>query len=442
MSHHVLIHRTAVRKRNTLITTFRAALLAGLGASLLLAQANQSKTPQTTQAATPPVDSQTAFLQDAPPNTNITGSSQNLPQATPNCSTAPAENLINIEDGSITTENAPRLIKTLLCGSPDYAALNFSGLFSDGKINNAAFQSATFVINVIVWGQQPSQAAGADAAATVSPDSRWYVYHAGRLSLQKKLRGVHRFWFIYVHLNLQGGGYTVRYDFTSTKATPIPIQHLYALASLLTTSSSDANKAAPGNAKWGGRQIDFSYNTSDITISSKAIAPDSQTDTTKVFQTGALDTPQTFHNENPSWWDISLGFPVTNVNQLTFNSTTSGLVPTQTGTKNLLGLADLYPWRKQRYQIADQNYSLIPSFILGLPLAGQPLHKPLFALGWGPPLVQIFAGASIVKQPDVPAGSTATKSVCTGWCPEFSFGINFGVKALASKVSSSSGGGQ
>ena len=157
----------------------------------------------------------------------------------------------------------------------------------------------------------------------------------------------------------------------------------------------------------------------------------------KAANDGTLGAPRTFHNEAASWWDVSVGFPVTNVNQLSFSQSGTGgvLTPTQANVRTLVGLIDLYLIPKQRYQIAETGFSWIPSLIAGLPLSGQPLHKPLIALGWGPPLVQFYIGAVIIKQPTVPTGSTLTSNTCTGWCPQFTFGINFGVKAILNKVS-------
>jgi len=170
-------------------------------------------------------------------------------------------------------------------------------------------------------------------------------------------------------------------------------------------------------------------------------APDPPATTAATTTNGVLGASTTFHNEAAEWWDVSVGFPVTNVNQLSFNqsSTSGAFTPSQVDSKKLLGLLDLYLLPKQRYQIAESGFSWIPSLIVGLPFAGQPLHKPVAALGWGPPLVQFYIGAVVSEQPSLAAGAISTKSVCTGWCPQFTFGINFGVKAITSKLSSKSG---
>jgi hypothetical protein len=129
-----------------------------------------------------------------------------------------------------------------------------------------------------------------------------------------------------------------------------------------------------------------------------------------------------------------VGFPVTNVNQLSFDSTANRVTPTTIDKRRLFGLLNLFLLSQQRQQLATSNFSWIPSVIVGLPLSGQPLHKPLLALGWGPPLLQFYGGAIIAKQPNPPAGAAVPSGTCTGWCPQFSFGITFGVKALKDKL--------
>ncbi len=396
---------------------------------------------------------------------------------------------INRQDGSITPEAAPKLIQELL-SNPDsakaYAKTKFTGLFdAKGNLDNDVFKKATFVINVIVWGHNAAGKVSTPGSAAL-PDQRWYVYRRGKLTVQKRLLGVQRFWFIYIHLNRGTAQYSTRYDFTSTQATPVALDHLYTLASIIFAQQQARTVDQSANI-WGGKQLDFSFSTSDIAISSKivrsdqveATAPDTSTSsippatdraastsssnpvaqpaapttlaapsTTPVAPQGnggtlnpapsttdgALDTPQTFHNEGPTWWDVSVGFPVTNVNEVSFDSSSGGLTPKETDKRRLFGLINFFPFPQQRMQLATRNFSWIPSVMTGLPLAGQPLHKPLVALGWGPPLLQFYGGAIIAKQPTPPSGSTLTKSVCTGWCPQFSFGINFGVKAIKDKL--------
>ncbi|OLB34738.1 MAG: hypothetical protein AUH11_17175 [Acidobacteria bacterium 13_2_20CM_57_17] len=393
---------------------------------------------------------------------------------------------INEQDGAISNTRAFDLLKALL-RSPDqaYVKTNFAGLFdAKGTLNETLVEKkACFIINVVVW--TPTEATqNTDNPSTSSPTQRWYVFRNGKLAQQKRLLGVHTFYFLYIHLNKGDASYLTRYDFTSTEATPIFLQHLYALASVLTTETQNKAENLQANV-WGGRQLTFSYATSDIAITSKitnlaTTTPEKEkpainngsssgtsTGNAQTFlggdyrlvsasdkarpsamtlddtpakkapptpKDGSLDSPVTFHNEAGPWLDINIGFPATNVNELSFDSTSTGFTPKTVDKRRLFGLLNFYPFPKQRIQLAERNFSWIPSLIAGLPLASQPLHKPVVAVGWGPPLLQVYIGSIIAKQDKAPAGTTLTKSVCTGWCPQFTFGVTFSVTALKDKL--------
>jgi hypothetical protein len=393
---------------------------------------------------------------------------------------------INEQDGAISNTRASDLLKTLLRSADQaYVKTNFAGLFdAKGALNETFLEKkACFVINVVVW--TPTEAGqNTDNPSTSSPTQRWYVFRNGKLTQQKRLLGVHTFYFLYVHLNKGDANYLTRYDFTSTQATPIFLQHLYALASVLTTDTQNKAENLQANV-WGGRQLTFSYATSDIAITSKITnltttkpekekpainngsssgaslgnaptfdggyyrlvsasvkarpsavtlddAPEQNPPPTP--KDGSLDAPVTFHNEAGPWLDINIGFPATNVNELSFDSTSTGFAPKTVDKRRLFGLLNFYPFPQQRIQLAEKNFSWIPSLIAGLPLASQPLHKPVVAVGWGPPLLQFYIGSIIAKQDKPPVGTTSTKSVCTGWCPQFTFGVTFSVTALKDKL--------
>lgn len=413
--------------------TFKLVLLVAFLSGLVAAQ---TSTPAPTTKSTTDNNVERDFLEE----------STGLPI------TSASSALINPQDGAITQENAVKLIATLFKeDTKSYAKTQFSGLFNkDGNLNDASLKRATFIFNVVVWTQ----------GATTSPSQRWYVYRDNKLTPMKRLMGVRRFYFIYLHLHRGATTYVTRYDFTSTEATPIALDHLYTLASFVVGPAAENKGGAEMKLSdiWGGKQVDFDYSTSDIAISSKITkinpkgsdtaetgASPGSDDTKKADNggadskgsqstDGALDTPQTFHNEAAPWWDVSVGFPVTNVSELKFDSSANGLTPSQIDKRRLFGLLNFFPFPQQRMQLAEHNFSWIPSIVTGLPLASQPLHKPLVGLGWGPPLLQIYAGSIIAKQTTPPSGTAVPKGTCTGWCPQFTFGINFGVKALKDKL--------
>jgi hypothetical protein len=351
----------------------------------------------------------------------------------------PALSFINQQDGTISNAGVLQLLTLLFSstGTPAeaYAKKNFASLFhgtatapTAQQLDTGALTKVSFIINVVVWA--PDKSKGQTANNILVPTQRWYVYRDGKLTPQKRLLGVRRFYFLYVHINRGGAEYVTNYSFTSTQATPVFLQHVYTLASVLTQAQSQ--EGTLGTNIWGGREFDFSYKTSDIAVTSNIT--NTGPASTPAPKDGAIDAAQTFHNEAGPWVDLTIGYPATNVNTLSFDSTTNGLTPKTIDQRRLFGLLNFYPLKQQRKQLAENNFTWYPALITGLPLASQPLHKPVVAVGWGLPLLQFYIGSIIAKQPYPTAGSALTKSACSGWCPQFTFGVNFSVTALKKQV--------
>lgn len=352
---------------------------------------------------------------------------------------------IKLSDGSITPDQFLPLVTRLIASGGEYSQNAFRRLLSDPNdpktANQDLIKKATLIVNIVNWQST------ADNDTSATPSQRWYVYHNGRLRQDAtRIFGTRRFWFVYIHLNRGSSRYTVEYDFKSAKAIPQNVADLTSLARIIFPANApaamtnfealEAIRSTPPDTNniWGGKQLDFPFDTSDYSIKPSITFTSSGENSGSTA--GKLGDPKTFHNEAASWWDVSIGLPVTNVNQLTFSQsgTNGALSPAQTDKKKLVGLLDLYLVPKQRYQIARNGFSWIPSFVVGLPLAGQPLQKPVAGLGWGTPVAQFYVGTTVIKQATPQAGSTVSGTPCTGWCPQFTFGVNFGVKAIASKL--------
>jgi hypothetical protein len=351
---------------------------------------------------------------------------------------------MDINTGVLLTANAPSLIDHLLAANPAYTKTNFPALASaNAAEQQAKIKSASFIIHIVRWADSTPGSNGGGTTQTVKNQS-WYVYTKGKLSLVKRLYGTGNFSFIYLHLNVKTT-YESEYDLAITKTTPLPLQDLNTLLTFAAGGQQNLSEALAldasrgsnlANAKWGGSEIQTDCVPSDIVITPKVASNPAQSPGGAANSTDAFSAAQTFHDEAGSWWDVSVAFPVTSINQVSFNSSSNGLVPANIDKKSLYGALNLYPIPAQRMQIAKSGFSWYPSVIVGIPLSGQPLHKPLFGVSWGPPLAQFYVGAIVVKQPTATSAVAPVQSACSGWCPQFSFGIDFGVKALSSKVTS------
>lgn len=157
----------------------------------------------------------------------------------------------------------------------------------------------------------------------------------------------------------------------------------------------------------------------------------------------------TFVNNDREAFDFSIGVNLPGVKEAQY--TPAAKVVTHT---DLYALVDIYPlamvqhftnWSPIAYMPSKESW--LPHFNFGIPVANQPFHRPIFGivenltmwtklekLGF-PIQINAFAGLVCLKQQINSTGSQYDRA----WKP--AFGIEVPVSALASKISSSLGGG-
>jgi hypothetical protein len=367
----------------------------------------------------------------------------------PSCRMAPAATnlaaFIDINTGTILTSTSALDLIALLMNStavncdppgPSYVKRQFSGLVDSPSgnaggqsLNRAKLNSVDFIIHVVRWTDAPLQAG---ATQTVQ-QQRWYLVHKGQFVRPGRLFGTKTVYFIYLHLNKDSKvSYTSHYNFTITQTIPQNQQNLALLAQLLAQATPGESQALPAGV-WGGMELDMWYSAADV-----AIDPSTTDDKKPGAKPVALDNTYKIHNEALEWWDVSAGVPLRKMSQLNFQSSSNTLVPQSVDKKSIFALADFYPIPQQRKDLAYSNFTWYPSLVLGLPVSQQPLHQPLFGAAWGFRFAQFYAGVIIRKQNSLSEGSILAPgtSACTGWCPQFAFGINLPVKALQSALKS------
>ncbi len=351
---------------------------------------------------------------------------------------APLDAWINYETGTILSgDAAAKLIGALLTDNTSpascsptpsaYKIRNFPDV--DAVLTKNVANKGDFIIHTVVLGAATTPSAGNTQQAITA--QTWYLLHDGKLLRPGRLLGTKRLWFVYLHINKSSNYvYTSRYEFTVADKIPANQQNLLGLFATLTGASGlklQENISPTSENVWGGMQIDMTSGTSDIQIQAKVVVG---------TNAQPLDNPLVLHNEAPPWWDVSVGIPIAKMSQLTFPpaGSNSAVTPTNVDKKSIYGLFDYYYCPAQKKQMMYDGYSLIPSLIAGLPVAQHPLQKPLIAAGIGLRSIQVYVGAVIAKQPTVPVGATTTSRPCTGWCPQFAFGINLTVKGLQSQL--------
>jgi hypothetical protein len=310
----------------------------------------------------------------------------------------------------------------------------------------------------MVWGDPTDTTSTSGQQQQKVQYQNWYVVDKGHLMRQGRILGGNKVTFIYVHLNVHQT-YHALYNFSIAEAIASNVANLQLLLGVLTGSGMGL-AASPTNI-WGGKELELDYSTSDISVDAKyfqalsdlpdisqparkeqitaqAAAANGSAKSAPTDPPGstpqsalALDTTKKFHDEGPTWWDVSVGVPIRKMSQLKLQG--DNLTPQSVDKRYAFGLLDLDPFAQLRF-FHRRLALLAPIAIAGLPLASQPLHEPLIAGGWGPKFVKVYIGVIIAKQSAI---ANAPAGTCTGWCPQFAFGVNISVKDAKSAVSSS-----
>lgn len=351
---------------------------------------------------------------------------------------------------------------------------------------------AYYIIHLLRW-KDPQQAAdpsnpAAETGFSLNVDAQnWYVYHRGTWSTEdfssrNRLYGAKTIYLLYVELNVPASAsirpiYTLNY----VEKTADNVNHLLSLLSLFLPSSATGGASklaeAPPRILWGAGNFENIKAPSDVTVSvafepaptrqdaSLAGAPgesDSNPDNAgggpnvpppaqQAFNvaaanpvtqaasksdTSAVNASPSFDNEGRYWWDVSVAVPLHKISQTTIDTSAGTISPKQVDKLAAFAALDLYPWRVDTKR--QVNY-LVPHFVGGVSIASQPLHKILLAAGFGPPFANFYIGAVLVKQPQVPGGSTllAGPTVGSSFSPQLAFGINLQVKAFQNSLSKS-----
>jgi hypothetical protein len=302
------------------------------------------------------------------------------------------------------------------------------------------------VIHLLSWAKADKLKVQAD---------HWYLYRdvpVGKWSQEdftsmKRLLGVTRAYFLYVHMNdvkgkvahSNGATYVPSYDLTLAKKTPANLAHLYALLQAYTGGVS-ANSTPIGGALfaeeiepysvWGGGILNIQYRPCDILIKSTFhVKPDDQDQ--------KLADDITFDNEGPYWWDVGFALPVKKISELKLDSTSGTATPAKVNGQNVFAVLDGYI---RPVDVKGSAFTAIPHPIAGVAFAKQPLSKILVGGAWGPKASEIYLGAMFVKQPILsgngscgnPSGTSLTGK--SHYCTQFTIGINLSVSAIASKL--------
>jgi hypothetical protein len=151
----------------------------------------------------------------------------------------------------------------------------------------------------------------------------------------------------------------------------------------------------------------------------------------------------TFVSEANAWWDVSFAFPVTKASALSYSSTDNTVTATSLSRQNLFAVADFFIPKVDLKIPLALHY--IPHPFGGVAISGKPLHNLLFGLSMGTSIVEIYAGAQLVKTQNLGNGLSTGSGASQGqvsaattysFVPSASFGIKVSIPNGAKLLSS------
>lgn len=270
----------------------------------------------------------------------------------------------------------------------------------------------------------------------------WYLYHDGTLLNHASADGLRIYGsrnvsVLYLHLNVplkkKGDYERVAYRVEVTKKLPAPLQNLNLLFGLITGVSAQGDIPNVPIVLWGGRHLTIRHIPSDITIravlgSKTGQEPEKQTEIAK----------QTYDNEGRYYWDISAGLPLKSVNELEYVATDGIIRAKKIERQNVYAFLNLYPRPVDTKNFKTKEFFKYPGFIVGLPIKGKPLERPIVGGGFLLYRVQVFAGVAFnkIREPQkMMAGQMSTQAklesdLKTKYQPKFVWGINVPIRQV------------
>jgi Fibronectin type III domain len=320
------------------------------------------------------------------------------------------------------------------CASAFKSVPDFTATFNDGETYT--------IINVI------NLKGGAEAQNVVS--NNWYIYSRGKtfkagfaggwqlsdFDGATRLYGSKKVLLLSILENNISAATkespAIAYTLTVTKQQPTNVGNALQLLGLVFPQAPAAGLAPALASYLACSAAPIAYKTSSIKIDLSYTAGGGSPYTAS----------QAFTSEAKQHWDVSFALPVKKASALQFSSTANTVTASQINKTDLFAVADFYPYP---VDLANNKFNFIPGIFGGVAMNSQPLHSLLFGGSVGLKLVQVYAGALLIKQQQLnglSTGSSATaaqvaSATTFAYKPSFSIGIKISVKAAAAAITGS-----
>ena len=233
----------------------------------------------------------------------------------------------------------------------------------------------------------------------------------------------------------------VKYKININRRVPQPIQNVLRLAAFIGGTGTDKTDCVPAPTRniWGGRMIQVRHMASDVIVKLNAVTSNSNGE--QISQ--SKEHMKSYLNEGRYHWDVSVGMPVRSIKEIEFSSENGTVTAKKKEKQNAYGFLNLYP---RAVDLHGNSFLTSPHLVLGVPISGKPLDRPMIGVGTGIYRTQFkinfFAGVAFnrIREPRVlGVGDSATSNqlesdLQSRRVRKFVFGINFPVKQFIEAV--------
>jgi hypothetical protein len=327
------------------------------------------------------------------------------------------------------------------------------------------------IVHLVKWPKDDPPARAGNPTKYEVQKEKWFLYRNKAATdasapdwepqtVQESARiyGHRRVAVLLVHLTARDT-WDIKYTVDVTKKIPANIQNVIDLAAIITSPAKAGidERREPPPSYWGGRMLllkdipasiavksDIAFLPSGEVVAGLArdgvtVGKDQQTQQPKSYE-------KVYDNEGRYHWDVSVGLPLKGIKEVKYDAENGQVTAREVNRQNAYGFLNLF-LNPRGVDTKGEEFIKTPHLVLGVPISGKPLDRPMVGLGMGfyktSFKFNVFAGAVFnrVREPrTLAAGQIATPAQLEGdlqtrRVTKFIFGFNIPVKQFKDALS-------
>lgn len=325
------------------------------------------------------------------------------------------------------------------------------------------------IIHLVKWPERDPPARAGNPVKYEPQKEKWFLFrNASRVSnvqewvpetVQEGTRiyGRRRVAVLLVHLTAREN-WDIKYTVDVKGKIPAPLQNVIDLAGIILGGAAPAGAAEVKGppSYWGGRLLLLKDVPADIAVKSniaflpsaevvagmaaagEPVSKDQQTQQPKNYE-------KVYDNEGRYHWDVSVGLPVKGFKEVKYDAENGQVTAREVNRQNAYGFLNLF-FNPNGVDTKGAEFYKTPHLVLGVPISGKPLDRPMVGLGIGSYKTgfkfNLFGGAVFnrVREPrTLAAGQAATPAQLeadfeTRRVTKFIFGFNIPVRQFKDAI--------